>query len=137
MTFENEEILQKFKIHPEMFKIPVTQIQKIDKKIVEKTDKQLSEFLLTFFTKDGRFFSVEIDQTLTNESSKILFIFEKCVYIEKIQDFYAFTLAKFQKNLDEEYQGWKIYNIKEEFNRQKAGIKQENQNDADQNVKIN
>ncbi len=102
-------------------------------KIERNTDKKNLELVyLDIYSKDGRLFKFKIPEKYSSESNpfiQLLFIF---AFPDRKNDLFAFEYGKAGKNLEENYGGWKIYDIEREFHRQ--GIDFADINDRQSNV---
>lgn len=73
---------------------------------------------IDIYSKDGRIIKLKIPEKQYNESSTLLSYLNVYAFPEKKQQFFAFEFGKYNRELEEKYQGWKIYDIEKEFRRQ-------------------
>jgi len=97
------------------FQLPHGLISKIER----NTDKKNFELVyLDIHSKDGRMFKFRITEKYSSESNPFIQLLYVFAFPDKKTDLFAFEYGKAGKNLEENYGGWKIYDIEREFHRQ-------------------
>ena len=79
---------------------------------------------LEIHLKDHRSFKFRLNSK--NEVDKIVMQLNRLVMNESMNDTPAYEFYKYNKELEEEWKGWNIYSIEEEFNRQRVKIQSYN-----------
>lgn len=70
---------------------------------------------IDIFSKDGRSFRIGFTSF---EVDRILVVLNTYATIDRKEYFFAYDYFKFEKALEEKYNGWKLYDVFKEFTRQ-------------------
>lgn len=103
-------------------------------KLVSK-DNNSEIVSLIFHCKDGRKLKMRLGEEVSSETKKLIYILEKCIFLEKEQ-FFAYEAYKNFHYLDKKYKGWNIYDPIKEFERQGAEIKPLFENERKDNYMV-
>ena len=103
---------EKYDFNKEYFEVPLGYFLKIDKK---SENKSTSSATVEISTKDGRIFKCWI---LSKQLEKLNHWLQALGNPDRIENFFAFDFFKTSPDLEQLYDGWKIYDIISEFKRQ-------------------
>ncbi|CAD8211315.1 unnamed protein product [Paramecium pentaurelia] len=106
------------------FQIPYTFLIKVDRTIDKK---QNDSNLIEISSKDGRQFRYRFQRDQSDDCACLFNLINKNAYTLQKTTLFAFTYYKEMQNLENEFQGWKIYNIEKDFERMGIIVQQENQ----------
>ena len=101
------------------FQVPYTMIRKFEREFGKQKSRSIIK--IKFSLKDIRKMAITGPP---NEFQEIYRILQQYVFFEKKMREFCFAFAHFQKQkwIEEKYQGWRIYDMKKEFRRQKCPI---------------
>ncbi|CAD8198994.1 unnamed protein product [Paramecium octaurelia] len=106
------------------FQIPYTFLIKVDRSIDKK---QNDSNILELSSKDGRQLRYRFQREQSDDCACLFNLINKNAYTLQKTTLFAFTFYKEMQNLENEFQGWKIYNIEKDFERMGVLIQQESQ----------
>lgn len=115
------EFYQSYQVRPEYFQMPIMFIDKFGKYPEKKTNVLYIDLL----TKDLRVFKFKVPSESFKDGEKLFFMLESFL-TKKKKEHIATDYAPNYKQMDQEFKGWKIYDIIYEFNRENADICTEN-----------
>lgn len=110
----DHDINKKKHLKPDYFSIPLGFISKYEK-ISDK--KNINLVTLDLYSKDGRIFKFRITTGFSAETNQFLQYLPLYFFPEKKEYFFAYEFGKYSE-LEKKYNGWKVYDIEEEFRRQ-------------------
>lgn len=110
---DDENFFRKYPIKKDYMSIPMSFIYKLERSL-DKKDPVIS--FIDIYSKDGRTIRLRFKEG--TESSATLQYLQIYSFPEKKDYFFAFDHFKAERELEEKYQGWKIYDIEKEFKRQ-------------------
>lgn len=100
------------KLQPDYFQVPLGLFLSADK----KNDRQNpSVSYVDVYCKDGRSFKIKFN---ASEADRIQQVLQAYSAIERKDDYFAFEFFKFERELEEKYKGWQVFDIFREFQRQ-------------------
>ncbi|CAD8210241.1 unnamed protein product [Paramecium pentaurelia] len=105
------------------FYIPYTLMIKVEKTMDRK---QNDANFIEISCKDGRWFKYRFLKEQNDDCNSIFNVINKNAFTLNKQTLFAFTFYKEYSNLENDYQGWKIFNIEKDFERMGINILQEN-----------
>ncbi|CAD8121242.1 unnamed protein product [Paramecium sonneborni] len=105
------------------FHIPYTLLIKVEKTMDRK---QNDANFIEISCKDGRGFKYKFLKEQNDDCNSIFNVINKNAFTLNKSTLFAFTFYKEQSQLENDFQGWKIYNIEKDFERMGINILQEN-----------
>lgn len=118
----NEKFLRRLRYKEEFLMIPYLFIEELSRTFDKKQIPHLSLFEIV--TKDFREIKLKfiMDEELTINIQETIYNYLYSSIYPQYVELYALQIAKFLKKIELTYQGWKIYSIEKEYQRQGALI---------------
>lgn len=110
---DDENFFRRYPLRKDYMSIPMSFIYKLERSL-DKRDPVIS--FIDIYSKDGRTIRLRFKEG--TESSATLQYLQIYSFPDKKDYFFAFDHYKAARELEEKYQGWKIYDIEKEFKRQ-------------------
>lgn len=111
------EFYQSYQVRPDYFQMPIMFIDKFGK----YPEKKTNVLYIDLVTKDLRIFKFRVPSESFKDGEKVFFMLENFL-TKKKKEHTAIDYAQNYKQIDQEFKGWKIYDIVNEFNRENADI---------------
>ena len=112
---KDESLIKKGLLKSSYFNIPLGFVSRFENSIEKRGPEVV---YLDIYSKDGRIFKFRIDDKYAKECNTLRQYINILAFPDKMEYFFAFEHAKFNRAMEEQYQGWKIYDIEKEFHRQ-------------------
>lgn len=113
--------------------MPLGFISKIEK---YNDRKILDQLYIDIYGKDGRVIKLKISEKDNSAGKKLLACLSVYAFPDNKQHLFAFEYAKHNKDLEEKYQGWKVYDIEKEFLRQGVNFENPLEPNPASNIKV-
>jgi len=113
----DDSFFKRYPLKRDYLKIPLGFLHKIER---NSDKKNLDIIYLDIHSKDGRILRLRIVERGQNESGNIIQYSQIYGFPDKKEYFFAFEYSKESaaRELEDKYQGWKLYDIEREFKRQ-------------------
>ncbi|CAD8126527.1 unnamed protein product [Paramecium sonneborni] len=122
IVFLPQRFLKEYK--KDYFEVPYTFLIKVERTIDKK---QNDSNQIEISSKDGRQFKYRFQREQSEDCSCLFNVINKNAFTLQKTTLFAFTYYREMQSLENDYQGWKIYNMERDFERMGIIIQQENQ----------